>query len=71
MDVEITEINQNESQPEEEVDMESQDPSPINTDIQKKQESEKDAKNCESINESDTLNELDIRCTDEHISREN
>ena len=59
--------------------MEPQDPSPINTDVQKTQESEKEAKNCESINELDTLNELDIlfeeqrikdRCMDGHISRE-
>ena len=47
--------------------------------MQKTQECEKEPKNCESINKSDTLNELDIlfeeqkikdSCTVEHNSRE-
>ena len=58
--------------------MEPQHPSLINTDVQKTQESEKEAKNFESINESATLNELDIlfeeqrikdSCTVKHRSR--
>ena len=75
-DVINTENYQDTSQPEEEADEEPSNSSLINTDVQKTQESEKEAKNCESIHESDTLNELDTlfeeqrikdSCTVEHI----
>ena len=78
-DVTNTENNQDVSQPEEEVDVKPPNSSPINTDVQRTQEYEKEAKNCESIHESDTLNELDSlfeeqrikdSCTVEHIIKE-
>ena len=73
------EIIQDVSQPDKDLSsMVPQTSRSINIDVQKTQESEEMQENCESINNSDTLNELDIlfeeqrqkdSCTTEHNSR--